>query len=374
MKYQGKTGFIWFTGVIEDRDDPLFQNRVRVRIHGSHTWDKTLIATPDLPWCQVMMPTTTASLSGLGTSHHGLVEGSTVMGFYRDALEMQDPVVMGSFIGVTTGTYRVDEKIDDKGNRTFTQVKRKPNEGFNDPRLQSKGDYKGTPDGPNPQHITRNYGLSLSLDKSPRRLGETTGISYPKKDYYGSSSVNELAQGDAGPSSLKDMYPIIETVTGEPKRSYVDPIYPFNHVHETESGHVLELDDTPDKERIHLYHRTGTRVEIDKDGNYVEKIVKNKYSVILGDDYVVVSGGVTVKIDGDLNMEVGGETNLTSTGNINMIAPKINLNSGNSPKNSVSSILDDIDDPLAGAKETLSTITSAVTGAIDSVTDYFTGG
>ena len=118
--------FTWFTGVIEDRDDPLFQNRVRVRIHGSHTWDKTLIATPDLPWCQVMMPTTTASLSGLGTSHHGLVEGSTVMGFYRDALEMQDPVVMGSFIGVTTGTYRVDEKIDDKGNRTFTQVKRKP--------------------------------------------------------------------------------------------------------------------------------------------------------------------------------------------------------------------------------------------------------
>ena len=86
-----------------------------------------------------------------------------------------------------------------------------------------------------------------------------------------------------------------------------------------------------------------------------------------------MSGGVTVKIDGDLNMEVGGETNLTSTGNINMIAPKINLNSGSSPKNSVSSILDDIDDPLAGAKETLSNITSAVSGAINTVTNYLTG-
>ena len=374
MKYQGREPFQWWTGVVEDRNDPLFQNRVRVRIHGAHTWDKSLIATPDLPWSQVMMPTTSPSISGLGTSHHGLVEGSTVMGFYRDSRENQDAVVMGSFVGVSTPHHRIDEQIDIKGTRTFTKVQRTPTEGFTDPRRSETKDYKGTPDGPNPQHINRNYGLSLSLDKSPRRLGETTGISYPKKDYYGSSSVNELAQGDAGPSSLKDMYPIIETVTGEPKRSYVDPIYPFNHVHETESGHVLELDDTPDKERIHLYHRTGTRVEIDKDGNYVEKIVKNKYSVILGDDYVVVSGGVTVKIDGDLNMEVGGETNLTSTGNINMIAPKILMNSGRSPKNSVSSILDDIDDPLSKAKETLSTITSAVTGAIDSVTDYFTGG
>ena len=375
MKYQGREPFQWWTGVVEDRNDPLFQNRVRVRIHGAHTWDKSLIATPDLPWSQVMMPTTSPSISGLGTSHHGLVEGSTVMGFYRDSRENQDAVVMGSFVGVSTPHHRIDEQIDIKGTRTFTKVQRTPTEGFTDPRRSETKDYKGTPDGPNPQHINRNYGLSLSLDKSPRRLGETTGITYPKINYQLRSSVNELAQGVVDLSGIRDMYPKIETVLGEPKRnSYAKPIYPFNHVHETESGHVLELDDTPDYERIHLYHRTGTRVEIDKDGSYVEKIVKNKYSVILGDDYVVVSGGVTVKIDGDLNMEVGGETNLTSTGNINMIAPKILMNSGRSPKNSVSSILDDIDDPLAGAKETLSNITSAITGAIDSVTDYFTGG
>ena len=72
-------------------------------------------------------------------------------------------------------------------------------------------------------------------------------------------------------------YPVIEIEEGEPKRDYVEPVYPFNHVHETESGHVLELDDTPDKERIHLYHRKGTRVEVDKDGNYIEKVVKDKY-------------------------------------------------------------------------------------------------
>jgi hypothetical protein len=98
MMYQGKTGFNWFTGVVEDRNDPLFLNRVRVRIYGSHSHDKQMIATTDLPWSEVMMPTTSPSLSGLGTTTHGLVEGSTVMGFYRDHLEMQDPVVIGSFI------------------------------------------------------------------------------------------------------------------------------------------------------------------------------------------------------------------------------------------------------------------------------------
>ena len=368
MMYQGREGFTWFTGVVEDRNDPLFLNRVRVRIHGAHSHDKQLIATPDLPWSDVMMPTTSPSLSGLGTSTHGLVEGSSVMGFYRDDANMQAPVVIGSFIGVPQSFHRIDESIDDKGTRSFTKIERTTLEGFNDPRLESDSSYKGTPDGPSPKHIVRGYGLTLALDKSPRRDGKTKGDTYPKIDYLGTSDVNVLARDYDDKT-----YPIIETVTGEPKRGYVDPIYPFNHVHETESGHVLELDDTPDKERIHLYHRKGTRVEIDKDGNYIEKVVKNKYSVILGDDYVVVSGGVTVKIDGDLNMEVGGETNLTSTGNINMIAPKIIMNSGRSPKNSVSSILDDIDDPLAGAKETLSNITSAVTGAISTVTNYLTG-
>ena len=68
MKFQGKEGLIWFTGVVEDRNDPLFLNRVRVRIYGNHTHDKQLIATPDLPWSDVMMPTTSPSLFSILSS------------------------------------------------------------------------------------------------------------------------------------------------------------------------------------------------------------------------------------------------------------------------------------------------------------------
>lgn len=50
----------YFYGIVEDRQDPLMIGRVRVRIHGIHTDNKQLIATPDLPWCQVILPTTAA--------------------------------------------------------------------------------------------------------------------------------------------------------------------------------------------------------------------------------------------------------------------------------------------------------------------------
>ena len=42
--------------------------------------------------------------------------------------------------------------------------------------------------------------------------------------------------------------------------------YPYNHVYQSESGHILEFDDTPDNERVHLYHRAGTFIEIDSNG------------------------------------------------------------------------------------------------------------
>ena len=186
----------WFTGIIEDRNDPMGLNRVRVRVHQDHTHDKQYIATPDLPWSDVLMPTTSPSISGLGTTTHGLVEGSTVMGFYRDGNQKQDLVVMGSFIGAPGKYYRVDETLDENGDRRYSEIERTTTEGFNDPRLSTVDDYTGTPDGPLPGQINRTIGLTLALDKSPRRDGLSSGELYPKSEYLGNSDVNYLARGD----------------------------------------------------------------------------------------------------------------------------------------------------------------------------------
>jgi len=87
----------WYTGVVENTNDPLQLGRVQVRCMGYHTPDLTLIPSKDLPWATVILPTTSAGLSGVGSSV-GLMSGSWVFGFFRD-LEMQDPVVLGTMSG-----------------------------------------------------------------------------------------------------------------------------------------------------------------------------------------------------------------------------------------------------------------------------------
>ena len=48
----------------------------------------------------VMMPTTSAGMHGIGQSVPGLVEGSVVVGYFRDGPGGQEPVIMGVIQGV----------------------------------------------------------------------------------------------------------------------------------------------------------------------------------------------------------------------------------------------------------------------------------
>ena len=105
--------FFWFTGVIEDINDPLEMGRVRVRCFGYHTGDKgagTGIPTGSLPWAHVMMPITSASIAGIGESATGIAQGSWVVGFFRDGDACQDPLVIGSLPSQTPDISDDDRK------------------------------------------------------------------------------------------------------------------------------------------------------------------------------------------------------------------------------------------------------------------------
>jgi hypothetical protein len=107
--------FTWYTGIIEDIDDPLNLNRVRVRCIGFHSMDTNVITTADLPWATVIMPVTSASIKGNGGNHH-LEVGSWVVGFFRDGSSAQDPMVMGSVATQTEGTQDIptESSIENK--------------------------------------------------------------------------------------------------------------------------------------------------------------------------------------------------------------------------------------------------------------------
>lgn len=302
-----------FYGIVEDRNDPLQIGRVRVRIHGIHTDDKNYISTPDLPWCQVILPTTSASISGLGTQH-GLVEGSTVFGYFRDNY-MQDPIVLGSLAGIPASGFK--KTVRDE------LLSRSVEKGFNDPRRLTAADYDGTNDGKNPpQDSTRTFGLEKGLDtapKSPKTLDikyDATGSKIEEQEitedmlpfyplYTDESDVSSLARG-----SVLD-HKLSENVEGF-LDSVAEPVYPYNKVYISESGHAIELDDTVGKERINIHHRSGTFHEIHPDGSEVSRIVNDHYQVVCKDDKIFIAGNA------DLTVEKGNVTINVNTGNVNM--------------------------------------------------------
>jgi hypothetical protein len=78
--------------------------------------------------------------------------------------------------------------------------------------------------------------------------------------------------------------------------------YPYNHVYETESGHIREYDDTPGFERIHERHRSGTSYEISANGT--------KTNIIKGDHYTLTTGDTKVYIQGDSDTTINGRHKL----------------------------------------------------------------
>ena len=321
----------YFYGIVEDRNDPLKIGRVRVRVHGVHTDNKSLIASPDLPWSHVIMPVTNAGLGGFGIQH-SLVEGTTVFGFWRDE-DMQDFVVMGVQQGISQQGYK--ETITDE------LLLRDIEKGFNDPRRKTESDYDGTNDGLNPPSASqRPNSLSLSLETSPQLLKDA-GIKYDGTGsvrtesteaektlpYYplvkDATDVNVFTTGDAKYDS-RDMSKYITNA-----KSNATPLYPFNKALYTESGHIVELDDTRDNERISIEHRTGTFYEIDKDGNEIHRVVNDNYTVICKDNELYVGGKVNIKVLGDATVDIEGDAKIDVKKTIKMHSKeKMTLSSG----------------------------------------------
>ena len=95
-----------------------------------------------------------------------------------------------------------------------------------------------------------------------------------------------------------------------------DASYPYNHVYESESGHVQEFDDTPGHERIHTYHRSGTFDEMDADGSRVQRIVGDSYEIVDRNGYIYIMGKANVTVDGTVNIYVKNNVNLQVDGDL----------------------------------------------------------
>lgn len=78
-----------FIGIVEDRFDPEGRGRVRVRINELHSGISSPsnfqgFTTQELPWFEVVLPPTAGTISGVGQSPKGLIEGTRVEITYND--------------------------------------------------------------------------------------------------------------------------------------------------------------------------------------------------------------------------------------------------------------------------------------------------
>ena len=85
------------------------------------------------------------------------------------------------------------------------------------------------------------------------------------------------------------------------------PIYPFNNITLSESGHFFELDDTPGRERVRLQHRTGTFFEMHPNGDEVHKIQGDSYTIVAKNNNVKISGKCVITIEGDAVTDIKGD-------------------------------------------------------------------
>lgn len=505
----------FYLGIVENRFDPLKLGRVQVRVFGVHSEKLQEVPTDSLPWAVVLMPATSASISGIGYSAVAYVEGTLVYVYFQDGESKQQPVVIGSAHGVplaktpylgnvvseninelpviqntlkqatttvqaSSSTTLLDSSgnaiLDGSGNAITAgspDYKQKLKDALG--KRESSNNYKavnqlgyigkyqmGAPmlidlgyvkagsknsDLNNPTVWTGKGGVTskeaflnspvqqeaamdaelVMNEKRLRKIGViddtsteqeisgflatshllgtggakkmkngivssdangVTGNSYYNLGYAsvdgkepvvapsktavtnpsrepsvsssglvintglgvssnGSKSVSELGFYDKSgqyPKYIKEQdtnrlarnQNINETIVAS-KEDTIDQsvhiansssywsqspvpynaIYPFNHVHETESGHVMEFDDTPNNERIHIYHNSGTFSEIDRNGTKVNKIVGDNFEILERNGYVHIKGNVNITVEGNANIAVGNNCELEVNGNLN---------------------------------------------------------
>ena len=164
---------------------------------------------------------------------------------------------------------------------------------------------------------------------------------FPNEEYKGRSETNKLATGDVSGTIVQVKHNERYLGNKLPEGDFFDQPeipynaeYPFNRVIQSESGHIIEMDDTPGAERVHIYHKNGTFIELDQSGSVVEKTKGSQYRFVDKNDHLSIGGQARISIGGDMkvycaanvNMEVDGDVNLKCFNDITaQAAGKIDL-------------------------------------------------
>jgi len=241
--------------IVENNVDPEKIGKVQIRIFGDHPENRdddsalSYIPTTDLPWAECLSPVTSENISGMG-EFNVPANGSLCIGTYLDK-EEQRPLILGTLP-------KIVETLPD-----FTK-------GFSDPNEVN-----------------------------------------PPVDMVGESQISRLARNEnIDQTIIQTKIDGVETGVDCNGTTWDEPItqyateYPKNRVIETEAGHIIEIDNTTDAERIHIYHMSGTSDEFHPNGDKVEEVKNDSFKIVISDENVLVKGDKNIRVEGSENVEI----------------------------------------------------------------------
>lgn len=275
---------LFFIGVIEENNDPRLEGRVKVRAFGIHGTNRD-INSDELPWAICVKGDYDAN----GTPGLGLPAlNSFVFGMFLDGDSAQQPMVLGLI------PTQMTEIVD--------------------PTLNGWGVI-----------APRNAEL-LARGSRPSDFGQPQQSRRARGEYLDETSYT--SQNSARVEGVE--------VAGSDERSWSEPPpagnpqYPFNRVFESGS-HTIELDDTPDNERITIYHKEGSYIQIDHRGVVVNKAVSDQYDILDRNEHKIVGGAgggfSTVTINGNSYVKVKGNKIEEITGDLQTLVHGNHLHS-----------------------------------------------
>ena len=292
---------LFFIGVVENNNDLRREQRVQVRACGVHGTNRD-IPTEDLPWAICVK----GDYDPNGSPGLGLPSlNSWVFGVFLDGRDCQQPMVLGL---------------------VPTQNTSPPN-----PTADGYG------------VIPPENGDLLARGSHPDSYGQPQNSKLARNENIEETSVLELAATRVMGVRVGGT----DETWDEPGPAYCAQ-YPFNRVIET-GAHTIELDDTPNAERIMITHKCGSYVQIDSLGTTTHKSVSDKFEInnrrqniyvggmstvtIMGHSHVYVRGNKTEEIEGDYQqivhgnhmLSVGGQMNFNASEQVQMRAADVKI-------------------------------------------------